>query len=536
MAIQTWKRRAIGYLTLLATAIVLTAAGYQTGMDVYEGRPRTFLDSLQFAVEMFTTTGFGGDAPWTSPEMQAFITVADLLGMVLLVGALPVFVAPIVENALSTTTPHKLETDLTDHVVICSDTTRADELIRELETNNVPYVIVESDRERADELYEDGKRVIQAGRIQPIDRFGVRLNDASIVLAAKELTDDVPVISVVENSEAETYHRLAGADTVLSPRSLLGESLAAKVTTAVRTGMIDAVDIGDQLQLAEISIRHGSRLAGLTLANSGIGERTGANVLGVWVRGEFIASPSPDMELAEGSVLLVSGRNDQLEQLAEMTQAPVRGFAAGRTVVIGYGQVGRAVSAEVEEAGIPCTIIDRSDIDGVDVVGDATNPETLTAAGVEEADTVVLALPDDTTTEFATLVIRDLAPDTQILARVEEQANISKTYRAGGDYVLSLARVTGRMSASQLLPGREVVSLEQHVETIRQQVPLLDGLTIGEANVRDRTGCTVVAIEREEDIVTDIGPDTTIRSDDVLVVVGTDEAINDFEQEFRLRV
>ena len=548
MAIQTWKRRAIGYLTLLATAIVLTAAGYQTGMDVYEGRPRTFLDSLQFAVEMFTTTGFGGDAPWTSPEMQAFITVADLLGMVLLVGALPVFVAPIVENALSTTTPHKLETDLTDHVVICSDTTRADELIRELETNNVPYVIVESDRERADELYEDGKRVIQADPESVDGLDAARLStaralfadqsdqvDASIVLAAKELTDDVPVISVVENSEAETYHRLAGADTVLSPRSLLGESLAAKVTTAVRTGMIDAVDIGDQLQLAEISIRHGSRLAGLTLANSGIGERTGANVLGVWVRGEFIASPSPDMELAEGSVLLVSGRNDQLEQLAEMTQAPVRGFAAGRTVVIGYGQVGRAVSAEVEEAGIPCTIIDRSDIDGVDVVGDATNPETLTAAGVEEADTVVLALPDDTTTEFATLVIRDLAPDTQILARVEEQANISKTYRAGGDYVLSLARVTGRMSASQLLPGREVVSLEQQVETIRQQVPLLDGLTIGEANVRDRTGCTVVAIEREEDIVTDIGPDTTIRSDDVLVVVGTDEAINDFEQEFRLR-
>ena len=161
MAIQTWKRRAIGYLTLLATAIVLTAAGYQTGMDVYEGRPRTFLDSLQFAVEMFTTTGFGGDAPWTSPEMQAFITVADLVGMVLLVGALPVFVAPIVENALSTTTPHKLETDLTDHVVICSDTTRADELIRELEANDVPYVIVESDRERADELYEAQYRPIR---------------------------------------------------------------------------------------------------------------------------------------------------------------------------------------------------------------------------------------------------------------------------------------------------------------------------------------------------------------------------------------
>ncbi|MGM0606435.1 MAG: TrkA C-terminal domain-containing protein, partial [Halobacteriota archaeon] len=332
---------------------------------------------------------------------------------------------------------------------------------------------------------------------------------------------------------AEPYHRLAGADTVLSPRSLLGESLAAKITTAARTDMIDAVEIDGHLRLAEISIRHGSPLAGMTLAGSGIGERSGANVLGVWNHGEFIPAPSPNTELAAGSVLLVSGRADQLEQLAKMTQTSVRGFAAGRTVVIGYGEVGKAVSTELAAAGLSCTVVDQADHDGVDVVGDATDPETLTTAGVVEAETVVLALPDDTMTEFATLVIRDLAPDTQILVRVEEQSNISKAYRAGGDYVLSLARVTGRMAASQLLKRREVVSLEQQVETIRQQVPGLEGKTIGEANIRGRTGCTVIAIDRQEDVVTEIRPDSTIQPGDELVVVGTDEAINAFEQEFQ---
>jgi Trk K+ transport system NAD-binding subunit len=542
---QTWKRRAIGYFVLLAAAIVLTAKGYQIGMRVYEGRPRTFLDSLQFAVEMFTTTGFGGDSPWHSAEMNVFITLTDLLGVALLVGALPVFVAPIVENTLSTTTPQELGTAVSDHVVICSDTTRADELIRELEASGVPHVIVEPDRERADELYEAGKRVVRADPESTDGLDGACLPsaramfadvsdqvDASIVLAAKELAEDVPVISVVENPEAETYHRLAGADTVLSPRSLLGESLAAKVTTAARTDVIDAVEIGDDLQLAEISVRHGSRLAGMTLASSGIGKRVGANVIGVWVRGEFVPAPSPDTELVGGSVLLVSGRADQLELLAEMTQTSVRGFAAGRTIVVGYGQVGQAVTAELDEAGLPYTVIDLEDADSTDVVGDATDPETLAAAGVEGAETVVLALPDDTTTEFATLVIRDLAPSTQIIARVEEQVNISKTYRAGADYVLSLARVTSRMSVSQLT-GRDVVSLEQQVGIIRQQVPALGGLTIREANIRDRTGCTVLAIGREDGVVTDIGPDTQIRPGDELVVVGTDEATNTFEQEFQ---
>ena len=543
MAIRTWRRRALGYLLLLTLAIILTAAGYQFGMRVYEGRPRTFLDSIQFAVEMFTTTGFGGDAPWQSPEMQAFITAADLIGMALLVGALPVFIGPAVENTLSTTAPSKLETDLTGHVVICSDTTRADALIEELETNDIPYVIVEPDFERADELYETGERVIRGDPESVEGLTAARLPsaralfadqsdqvDTSIVLTAKEVADDVPVISVVESPEAKRYHRLAGADTVLSPRSLLGNSLAAKITAAGRTGVIDAVEIGDRLQLAEVPIRRDSRFAGMTLAESGIGEKSGANVVGIWARGEFIPAPSPDAELVDGSILLVSGRTDQLERLAEMTQASVRGFTTGRTVVIGYGEVGKSVAAELDEAGLPYTVIDRDDIDGADVVGDATDPETLVTAGVEEADTVVLALPDDTTTEFVTLVVRDLVPDIQILARVEQQADVSKTYRAGADYVLSLTRVTGRMSASQLLDHRDVVSPEQPINILRKEVPGLAGVTIREANIRERTSCTVIAIERGEETVSDIGPDTTIRSGDVLVIIGSDEAVTRFER------
>ena len=543
MAIRTWRQRALGYLFVLFIAIILTAAGYQFGMRVYEGRPRTFLDSIQFAVEMFTTTGFGGDAPWQSPEMQAFITVADLLGMALLVGALPVFIGPIVENTLSTTAPSELETDLTGHVVICSDTTRADALIEELESNGIPYVIVESDFERADELYDIGERVIRGDPESVEGLTAARLPsaralfadqsdqvDTSIVLTAKEVADDVPVISVVESPAAKRYHRLAGADTVLTPRSLLGNSLASKITAAGRTGVIDAVEIGDRLQLAEVPIRRGSRFAGMTLAESGVGEKSGANVVGIWARGEFIAAPSPNAELVDGSILLVSGRTDQLDRLAGMTRASVRGFTTGRTVVIGYGEVGKSVAAELDDAGLPYTVIDRDDVDGADVVGDATDPETLVTAGVEEADTVVLALPDDTTTEFVTLVVRDLAPDIQILARVERQADVSKTYRAGADYVLSLTRVTGRMSASQLLDHRDVVSSEQQVNILRKEVPSLAGVRIREANIRERTGCTVIAIERDEETVSDIGPDTTIQSGDVLVIIGSDEAITRFER------
>ncbi|MFC5277972.1 potassium channel family protein [Halorubrum rubrum] len=542
-----WQRRVVGYLLLLCLALVGTALAYRWGMATYEGRPQTFLDSLQFTVEMFTTTGFGGDAPWKSPQMQAFIVVTDLLGMALLVGALPVVATPLLEAAFTETAPTALENGVTGHVILCSYTTRAEVLIEELEAHDVPYVIVESDRERANELYGDGHRVIRADPESAEGLTAARLTesralvadlsdqvDASIVLAAKELAEDVPVVSVVDDPDLERYHRLAGADHVLSPRPLLGRGLAAKVTTALRTEIDEAVAIGGDLRLAEVSVRHGGDLAGSTLAESGIRERAGVNVVGAWFQGEFDASPSPDATLARGTVLLVSGRSDQLRRLVEMTQSSVRRFAAGRTVIAGYGQVGRTVAAELDAAGISYTVVDDSGEGSaaVDVTGDATELETLREAGIESADTVVLALPDDTATEFATLVVRDAAPDTEIVARVDEHANVSKTYRAGADYVLSLATVTGRMSAARLLEGRDVLSVEQQVEVVRLETPRLVGRALGEANVREETGCTVLAIERDDEVVTDVGPGTVVEPDDELVVVGTDDGIRAFERAF----
>ena len=542
---DTWKRRATGYLVFLLLALLLTAIGYQFGMRVYEDRPRTLLDSLQFTVEMFTTTGFGGDAPWTSPQMQAFVTVTDLLGMAALVGALPVFVGPILESALSTDAPQQLDDSVTDHVIVCSYTERADRLIQKLESNDIPYVLVDSDAEGAADLYEEGYRVINA---DPQSTEGLRAAglgsaralfadvsdqvDASIVLAARELSDDLLVVSVVEEPDRARYHRLAGADQVLTPRQLLGESLVQKVTTALRSQVGDAIELNDELELVEVSIRHGSELAGTTLAGSRIRERAGVNVVGAWFRGEFDASPPPDVTLQPGTVLLVSGRPEQLEQLVELTQSSVRAFSSGETLIVGYGTVGQTVAAEFEELGVSHTVVDKVEMEGVDIVGDATETETLSTAGIEDAQTVVLALPDDTTTEFATLVIRDMVPDIEIIARVQEDANISKTYRAGADYVLSLSTVTGRMSASYLLENRDTISMKQQVEVIQASTPGLVGRTIADAGIREQTGCTVLAIRRGTETVTDIGPDTSVTEDDKLVVVGASDDIHTFERTF----
>ncbi|MEZ3162796.1 NAD-binding protein [Halorubrum sp. RMP-47] len=542
---DTWKRRVVYYAVFLGVMLTFTAVAYRRGMRVYEGDAITLIESFRFAVEMFSTTGFGGDSPWQSQEMNAFIAVMDLVGMALLIGALPVVATPLLESAFSTTVPRSLESDVTGHVVVASDTTRSDALLDEFESEEVPYVVVEPDPDRALALYEAGHVVVRADPETTDGLESARLSDAralvtdvsdrvdaSIVLAAKELSTDVRAISVVEDPTRERYHRLAGADEVLSPRSLLGESLASKVTTAVRTDLDEAVAIGDSLRIAEVSIHHGSGLAGSTLAGSRIGERTGVDVIGAWFNGSFEAAPAPDATLSAGTVLLVSGTEGQVERLVDLTNSAARRFGAGETVVIGHGQVGKTVANALEGADLPVTVVDRDDGPAIDVVGDATEPETLRTAGVADARTVVLALPDDTTAEFATLVVRDLAPNVELLARVADPESVPKMHRAGADYVLSLSTVTSRMSASAVLTDRDVISLDTHVEVVRTEAPTLVGRTVGEAAVRGRTGCTVIAIERGEDLVTDVGQETRIERGDELVVAGTDDGVRAFERAF----
>ena len=539
-----WQRRTLYYSGLLFGSMLVFAVLYQNGMRVYESDPRTFLHSLQVVVETFTTTGFGSDSPWSSPEMQVLVIGMDLVGTLLIFMALPVFAFPLLEDALSTTVPTSVPDDTEGHVIVCSYTSRAAALTDELDTWDVDHVVIEPDRERATELYEDDHRVIHADPTSIAGLEGAELAsaralvadvsdqiDASIVLAAREVAEAVPVVSVIEGPDRQSYHRLAGADHVLSPRPLLGESLASKVTTSMTANLRESVDIGDEFGVAELPIQRGSRLVGTTLAESGIREQSGVNVIGAWFRGEFETPPAPDATLTDGTVLLVTGREEQLEDLKRLTLSEVRRFSAGETIVIGHGEVGSRICAALDDAGLPYTVIDRTEMDGVDIVGDATDPETLRDAGIEDARSVILAMPDDTTTEFVTLVVRDISPETEIVARVEEVESVRKMYRAGADYVLSLATVSGRMIASTILEDEDVLSLDQQVEVVRTVAPELVGQTVGDAAVRSKTGCTIVGVERNGTVITDIGPNFSVEAGDEFIVAGTDDGIRRFTEQ-----
>ena len=530
-----WRSRVVYAIGALIAIVFVFSYLYQWSMIVFEGESRSFMHSVQVVIEILTTAGFGGDSQaWRSPAMNAVIIFMNLSGVLLVFLALPLFVFPMLRQVLERSPP--TTTDLTDHVIICGYSPLDEVLTEELDDVNIPYLYIESNRERVFWLIEQGVPAIlgDAEDIQTFRNANAKeayaivadINDEvnpTIILSAKRVNPDVRTISVVRSSHAAQYHRLAGADEIVEALEVLGESLGTRAVSSFAEKFRATVEVDTELELTELLVEENSSLVGQTLRNTAVFREMGTTVLGGWFDGKFLISPPPDTKIEANTILLVAGHFEDVQQLRGR-KLPTHLDDPGRVIICGYGVVGTAVQNAIEEYDIETAVIDRTNGDDIDVIGDVTNPATLAKADLNNARAVVLALDKDTTTIFTTLMINDQHPEIEIIARVHNVDNVWKVYNAGADFALSMSTITGKMIASQLIEDQEILIPQTEFEFLRTKAPALTGQTLAEAHIRAETGCTVVAIERGDDLITDMTADFTLEADDVLIAAGGPEA------------
>ncbi len=541
-----WQsRRTWYYIGLVATATVVLTLTYNYGMSAWEGRPQPLYRSLEIVFQSFTTTGYGEDSPWQSPQMNLLVIGMQLTGIGLILTAVDVFAVPWLQTALAPSPPERVS-GLEDHVVVCEYTPRGEVFVAELESRDREYVIVEPDLDVATELHETDYRVVHGDpeSVAVLERAGIETatavvadaaddTNASIVLSAREANPDVRVVTLIEDQELAEYHWIAGADEVLSPRQLVGESLAAQVPTAVTPVVDEGVEIGDDVELVELSVEPGSELCERAVGEARLRDRFGVDVIGAWFDGEFQSPIDPDATIDARTRLLVAGEPEQIEALRKEASSTIQQLAPQQVLIAGYGDSGTAAANALADQGTEVTVLDLEESDGVDVVGDARDPDVLSEAGLEDASAIIVTTGDDTTAIFTTLIAWDQNPDLEIIVRATEPENVQKLYRAGADYVQSLATVSGRMMASTVLEDEEVLAFGQQIEVTRLPADGLAGRTLVEADVRAKTGCTVLAVERGGETITEFDPDSfRLESDDHVVLAGTDESVAEFERRY----
>lgn len=539
------RRRATYYFAVVAVTTIVFTVIYNTGMAIWEDRPQPVYQSLEVVIQSFTTTGYGEDAGWQTPQMNLLVIALQFAGIGLILTAVDVFAVPMLRDAITPTAPESVS-DVENHVIICAHTPRTDAFVTELDTRGREFVLVEPDADTALELHEAEYTVVHGDpeSTDTLENAGIESaiavvadagddTNASIALSAHDATPNVRVITLVEDAELARYHRAAGVDNVLSPRQLLGESLAREVPTAVEGDVEAGIGLSEDFQLVELTVSEDSDLCQHTFEEADLRGRFGVEVIGAWVDGDFETPVRPTDELEGGTRLLVAGESHQVDALRDAMGSNVQEFSSQRIILAGYGDSGRAAYDGLAPTSSQVTVLDIQEKDDVDVVGDARDPATLEAAGIEEASALILTVADDTTATLTTLIAREMNPDIQIVVRANQEENVRKLYRAGADYVQSLTAVSGRMLASTVFEDKEALVYDKRISVVRLSADGLAGRTLVGAEVRTVTGCTVVAIVRDGETVVDFDPgEFTFQPGDEVIVAGTDEAITEFEQRF----
>ena len=479
------RTRLLAWLALLPLGVVLISLVYMLGMDVLEGQPRGFWHSLGWAAETLTTTGYGHDNEWRHPLMIVFVVAMQFMGVFLAFLLIPIFAIPYFERRLEERLPTAIPAKLADFVLIYRHGPAVTSLIRDLERQHIPTVVLEEDEALARRLRSDGLTVVYVrpededvlagglARARVLIVNGADHDNVVTVLSARQGGFEGPIHAFVQNPKHRKPVVLAGADAVYSPKHALAAALAAQASHLISPRVGGLQQLGEHVQVAELRVHRESPVADVPLARAAIREQTGATIVGLWMGGSFTSEIGPDTVLRRGAILVAIGSADSIERLGRLATPLVR---TGPFLVAGYGEVGRKVVEMLGDAGESTVVIDREDGEGVDFVADALDSEALERAGVREAQAVILALSSDSTNLFAAMIVRDLAPDVPIIARVGEATGVGRIRAAGADFALSISQVAGQLLGRRLL-GEEFVSLEPSIRLVKVSAAGLEGLT-----------------------------------------------------------
>jgi CPA2 family monovalent cation:H+ antiporter-2 len=256
------------------------------------------------------------------------------------------------------------------------------------------------------------------------------------------------------------------------------------------------------------------------------------------------------------------------------TPLPVEESIDGHVVIVGYGRVGHHIVNLLGQMSIPHLVIDLDSEHNEELnrrgipslYGDASNSEVLTHAGLTRARALVVAGPDESTSELVVAAARDIAPDLPIIARATTEEGIKRLAELGAQDVIHPELEGGLEIVRHTLhtlnfPVQEII---RYMDAVRHdhydmQVnteaehrflhelinasgnievtwlrmvtgnPLV-GQTLAEADLRARTGASVVAIMRKRQLIANPKSLTVFEAEDRIGFIGSSEQIEMAEQ------
>jgi len=205
-------------------------------------------------------------------------------------------------------------------------------------------------------------------------------------------------------------------------------------------------------------------------------------------------------------------------------------------IVCGGGETARAIAREFLQTRTPFVVLEIDPAhepalkklggEFAYMLGDATDPDTLRAAGIERARGLIACMTSDKDNLFTLLTARELNPAIRIVSRIASEESRPKMLKAGADTVVSAKTIGAMRLASEMLRPEAVSVLDamlREPSTVRvEEVTVgqaVDGQALADLKVQERAGVVVFAL-REAGTrrhVFNPEPDRHLKAGDVLI-------------------
>lgn len=320
-----------------AVALVLGLLGLGTvGFHVVEGW--SWFRALYGTLMTVSTIGAEPENQLSYPG-QVFNVLLMVLG-VMVVGFIMAMIAQgVIEFELGTFFGRRrMEKELArikDHIIVCGAGRVGRRMAAEIAGRGIPVLIIDSDAGKADWALEQeipvivgdatSEAVLKQARIEHARGLASAVtSDAQnvyIVLTARGVAPELPIVARASEEDAESKLIKAGANSVISPYAYAGVRMARTLTRPNVQRFLDlalsSLNDGDlDLQIEEIRVAEGSKLAGSSLSQSDLRHRLGIIVLAIRSESQGLDfNPKADRQIISGDFLIAMGDSQKLKHL-----------------------------------------------------------------------------------------------------------------------------------------------------------------------------------------------------------------------------
>ncbi len=224
-------------------------------------------------------------------------------------------------------------------------------------------------------------------------------------------------------------------------------------------------------------------------------------------------------------------------------------------IICGYGRNGIQASEKLQAYGRSFVIIEKDkeviekhEDEHLFIEGDGNEDEVLIAAGIERAQYLITALPDDAANLFVVLSARQMNKNLFIISRASQITSQNKLRLAGANKVIMPDKIGGDYMASlvvmpDLITFMDKLSIEGKHTTNLEEVGIEDFSDQIECNslrdldLRNKTGCTIIGyIAPDGEYIVNPEADLKLEPKSKVIVLGRPEQIKKLNEMFHIEI